>query len=137
MKISKNFTLDELCVTDTGVPNVPDAVASGNLCTLVFHILQPLRDALGLPIYVNSAYRSPAVNKAVGGVSNSQHALGQAADITVDGYTPSQLAHYIRKLNLPFDQLIQEPTWVHVSYGPRHRGVCLTMRNGKYFAGLS
>jgi putative chitinase len=137
MKITKNFTLDELCVTDTGKPNVPGTNDTVNLINLVVCILQPLRDALGLPVHVNSAYRSPAVNQAVGGVNNSQHALGQAADITVDGYTPSQLAHYIRKLNLPFDQLIQEPTWVHVSYGPRHRGVCLTMRGGKYFAGLT
>jgi zinc D-Ala-D-Ala carboxypeptidase len=136
MKISKNFTLDELCVTNVDAPNVPDAEASGNLCTLVYHILQPLRDALGRPVRVNSAYRSPQVNKIVGGVGNSQHALGQAADITVDGMDPLELAKFIRKLELPYDQLIREPTWVHVSYGPRQRRICLTMRDRKYYPGL-
>lgn len=136
MKISRNFTLAELCVTDTGLPNEPDATASGNLCTLVFHILQPLREALQRPVVINSAYRSPRVNKAVGGVPTSQHALGQAADIQVAGMDPLELAQFIRRLELPYDQLIREPTWVHVSYGPRHRHLCLTMRDGKYFPGL-
>ena len=137
MKITKNFTLDELCVTSTGLPNVPGTDDTVNLINLTVHILQPLRDALGVPVRVNSGFRSRVVNAAVGGVSNSQHALGQAADITAVGFSPSQLAHLIRDLKLPYDQLIQEPTWVHVSYGPRHRRVCLTMRDGKYFAGLA
>ena len=80
------------------------------------------------PITVNSAYRSPQVNALVGGVATSQHSTGEAADIVVAGIGPLELAQIIRNLKLPYDQLIREPTWVHVSYGPKHRRELLTMR---------
>src|SRR5690606_28476100 len=93
-----------------------------------------LRDALGTPVLVNSGFRSAAVNKAVGGAATSQHRLGQAADIRVNGMTSAQLARRIAELGLPFDQLIEEfGRWVHVSYGPRHRRQILraTSENGR------
>lgn len=141
MQLTKNFSLAELTKTNVNAPNVPRQVEVDRLRLLAVHILQPLRDHLGKPIIVNSAYRSPQVNAKVGGVATSQHSLGEAADIYVKDMSPLALARMIRDLNLPYDQLIREPTWVHVSYGPRHRRQLLTMRvvNGKstYSNGLS
>lgn len=141
MQLTKNFTLAELCVTNVKAPNNPRPEEVERLKALVVNILQPLRDALGKPVTVNSAYRSPQVNAKVGGVPTSQHSRGEAADIRVAGLDPLELARVIRDLKLPYDQLIREPTWVHVSYGPRHRRELLTMRviKGKstYSGGLS
>ena len=141
MQLSKNFRLAEMTITSVDAPNEPTPTEVERLRALAENILQPLRDALGKPIIINSAYRSPQVNKVVGGVATSQHSRGEAADIRVPDMTPLELAKVIRQLRLPYDQLIREPTWVHVSYGPRHRRQLLTMRvvNGKstYFKGLS
>ena len=141
MQLTRHFTLDEMTGTATGLANVPNATERGHLVALCQHVLQPLRDALGQPVIVNSAFRSEAVNRAVGGVSSSQHRLGQAADIRADGLTPPDLAAKIVALGLPYDQLISEPGWVHVSYSARHRRQVLTARrqNGRvvYSEGLS
>lgn len=141
MQLTKNFHLSELTVTNVKAPNNPTLEEVNRLRALAVNVLQPLRDALGKPVIVNSAYRSPQVNAVVGGVPTSQHSRGEAADILVVGLSPLELARAIRDLNLPYDQLIREPTWVHVSYGPRHRRQLLTMRvmNGKpsYHQGLS
>jgi hypothetical protein len=85
--------------------------------------LEPLQRAVGRPIVVNSAFRSYEVNRAVGGVSSSQHLTGEAADIKVIGMTNVELATAIYRLRLPVDQLIIEgpPSgWVHVSYDPNN-----------------
>lgn len=122
------FTLSELTRSNAAarlkIDNTPTSEAVSNLNLLVTHILDPLRQAYGKPIIVNSGYRAPLVNRAIGGVRNSQHCTGQAADITTgtrDGNR--QLFQLIQSLNLPFDQLINESRflWVHVSYSPRHR----------------
>lgn len=134
MKLSKNFSLDELTVTSTGLANVPNAAEMASLKALALHVLQPLRSALGRPVLVNSGFRSEAVNRAVGGTASSQHRLGQAADIRVAGMSSADLAREIVRLGLPFDQLIEEfGRWVHVSYGPRHRRQVLraTTENGR------
>ncbi|RRN78535.1 peptidase M15 [Pseudoxanthomonas sp. SGD-10] len=130
MQLTTNFTLAELTVTSTGLPNQPGAEELSNLRALANHILQPLRDALGKPVIVNSGYRSAAVNRAVGGAATSQHRTGEAADIVVKGMSPEALAREIVRLRLPFDQLIWEPTWVHVSYGRRHRRQTLRATRG-------
>lgn len=141
MQLTKNFSLAELTVTSHKVPNIPTLIEIGRLRALAVNILQPLREALGKPVVVNSAYRSPQVNRIVGGVATSQHSRGEAADIRVAGMDPLELACYIRDMYLPYDQLIREPTWVHVSYRESGRRQLLTMRrvNGKstYYAGLS
>lgn len=141
MKLSENFTLAELTVTNRPLANVPTDKEREALRKLAVNVLQPLREAIGKPIVVSSGYRSDAVNRAVGGTATSQHRFGEAADITVPGMSAQELARKIVDLRLPFDQVIQEfGRWVHVSYGPRNRRQVLTAvtRNGKtqYLPGL-
>lgn len=126
----KYFTLNELTASSTakrkGIDNTPDATVKANLTALVANILDPLREAYGKPIVVSSGYRSPKLNRAVGGAAKSQHVTGQAADIHTLSDTPAdnkKLFDLILKLKLPFDQLINEYdfNWVHVSFSPRNR----------------
>jgi hypothetical protein len=124
MNLSKNFTLAELIKTSTGLSNALPKHLEENLQALVDNVLQPARDALGA-IQVTSAYRSPSVNKAIGGSSSSQHCFAQAADLRFKGGN-DVLFNWLKE-NTDFDQLIwefgtdNEPSWVHVSYSPRHR----------------
>jgi hypothetical protein len=121
--LSKNFGLDEFVKSSTakqkGIDNTPGPIQIANLSALVQNVLQPLRDAMGFPVIVTSGYRSPALNQAIGGATNSQHMNGEAADIV--GQDKAKMFNYIKD-NLPFDQLIWEagnsvqPDWVHVSY---------------------
>ena len=134
MNVGKNFTLEEMVASETaakeGILNVPNAGEVQALTDLVAHILDPLRELLGKPVLVNSGFRCVALNKAVGGVADSQHCLGQAADIHVPGMSIGELITYIREHNLPFDQLIDEfGEWVHVSYGPKQRREALVLRS--------
>lgn len=126
----KYFTINELTKSATAnrlkIDNTPSAQIQNNLEALVENVLDPLRQAWGQPIIVSSGYRCPALNKAVGGVANSQHKLGQAADIHTVSDTPAdnkKLYLLIQKLGLPVDQCINEYgyNWIHVSYSPRHR----------------
>ena len=136
MNLSKNFTLTELTKTLTGLPNALPKHLEGNIQSLVDNVLQPVRDALGV-IIVTSCYRSPEVNKAIGGSSTSQHCLAQAADLKFKGGN-DVLFNWLKE-NTDFDQLIwefgtdEEPSWVHISYSNRHRKQILkaTKRNGK------
>lgn len=124
--ISKNFTLEELTASQTakarGISNQPGIQQVVNLVYLTASVLQPLRDAMRQEVKIGSGYRSPALNKAVGGVANSQHMTGQAADLCIDGdlQKGKRWFNYIRQ-HLDFDQLIWEHNakgsyWVHVSY---------------------
>lgn len=118
-----------------GIANDPTPEHEHNLRALAWHVLQPLRTALGGPIAISSGYRSPKLNANTPGSSaTSQHSLGQAADL-VPGpgapFTAAAIFHYIRA-NLPFDQMIWEygtakvPDWVHVSFTlDRRRGMVL------------
>lgn len=124
----KYFTIKELTRSTTaelrGIDNTPSQQVIDNLTALVENVLDPLREAWGAPIHVNSGYRCAALNKAVGGVPTSQHILGEAADITVGTRAQNQrLYALLRQLDLPVDQAINEHDfrWIHVSYGPRHR----------------
>ena len=125
-KISKNFTLEELCASATakakGIRNVPGQTDIVNLCALVHQVLQPLRNAMREPIKIGSGYRSLALNNAVGGVRNSQHMKGEAADLCIDGDMQKgrKWFEWIRT-HCEYDQLIWEHNtkgsyWVHVSY---------------------
>ena len=130
MKLSKNFTLEELVFSITannqGINNTPNAEAKKALKRLAVEVLQPIREALGQPIVISSGYRCPELNKAVGGVKNSQHLLGQAADIKATNPADNgKLFACIKKLvqqgKIQTGQLIWEygtrkvPKWVHVS----------------------
>jgi len=124
--VTMHFTIEELCASETakakGISNKPNMQQMINLVYLAAYVLEPLRVAMGEPIKIGSGFRSPALNKAVGGVSNSQHLKGQAADLCIDGDLKKgrKWFNYIRD-NLPFDQLIWEHNskgnyWVHVSF---------------------
>lgn len=123
--MGKYFSLDELCHSDTakskGIDNTPSEEVKKNLDALIENVLDPLREAYGKPIYINSGYRCSELNKAVGGVSTSEHQSGRAADIDTHDYEENKkLFNLIQELNLPFRQLIDESnlSWVHVSYNP-------------------
>lgn len=116
-----NFTMSELIHSDTakkyGIDNMPyNAEVLDNLLLLIANVLQPLRDYVNRPIIINSGYRSFSLNAKVGGVINSQHLTGQAADFTIKGLTVKQTMELVKKSGVPFDQLIDEKTWVHISY---------------------
>lgn len=118
----KYFSIEELCRSEAAqrqnVPNVPSGSVRLNLEALANHVLDPLREAFGKPVTVNSGYRSTLLNKIVGGAANSQHTRGEAADITAGGREENRwLFEYIRT-HLPYDQLIDEKNyqWIHVSF---------------------
>ena len=131
MQLSKNFSLAELTYSSTAVnkniDNTPSLEVIDNMQILVDNILQPLREQLGKSIKINSGYRSPAINVAVGGSATSDHCKGQAADIEIAGMANGDLANYIKD-NFKFTQLILEgfkksdpnSGWVHVSYNPNN-----------------
>lgn len=131
-QFTKNFSYDELIASSTakrlGLDNTPNEKEKEKLRELAEYILQPIRDSWKSPIIVNSAFRSEAVNKAVGGVKNSQHRLGEAADITIGGRERNRkLFNFIQKLiqkgDIYVGQLIDEYnySWIHVSL-PRTNG---------------
>ena len=133
----KFFTIQELINSDTakkkGIKNIPSSEQEKNLIALVDNILDPLRLAYGKPIIITSGFRSNELNKAVGGSNTSQHSVGQAADIRTIEDTKSEnkkLFDLIIKLDLPFDQLIDEHNfdWVHVSYSPKNRKQILKIK---------
>lgn len=113
--MSKYFTIQELCHTDTGLQNIPTKEQETNLFALIDNVLDPVRSIYGDKIKVNSGFRSPVVNVKVGGKRNSQHMLGMAADITCKD---NRKLFDIIKDNFEFDQLIDECnySWIHVSF---------------------
>ena len=118
----KHFTVSEMLKSDTAIKqrlwNGAPKEAEENLRALVDEVLDPLREAYGRPIRVNSGYRCPKLNTLVGGTSNSQHMRGEAADIQPVVGNEADLPQLARILieNGKFDQLILYPTFIHVSY---------------------
>ena len=117
----KNFTLEELINSDTAnmkkIKNIPDFDQVRNWDYLVEKVLQPLRDWYGKTIAVKSGYRSAELNNAVGGAKNSQHMVGEAADISIGTIELNKVLFNYIKDNMEFDQVILENggIWVHVS----------------------
>ena len=119
----KYFTIHELTHSDTahqkGIDNTPPPAIKVKLTSLINNLLDPIREAWGGPITVNSGYRCPVLNKAVGGASTSQHQKGEAADITVGSPELNRrLFDLIATGDFDFDQLIDEShySWIHISF---------------------
>lgn len=117
MNLSPNFTLEELTHTDhREFDNLPNADELANLYRLADFLEQVKTVLGGKPIIVNSAFRSKAVNDAVGSSDRSQHRHGCAADIRVPGMTPDEVVKAIIGSDLEYDQVIREfDRWTHVS----------------------
>ena len=126
-RISEHVSLKEGVKSHTAtrlnINNVPSDLDLINMKTIAEKVFEPLRDFVGGPISINSFYRSPKLNSAIGGSTSSQHCIGCAIDIDdTYGYkTNAEMFEYI-KCNLDYDQMIWEfgddnnPDWVHVSY---------------------
>lgn len=119
MELTKNFSLYEMTVTNSGIPNEPNDEQLANLKLLCENVLQPLRNKFNRPIKVTSGFRNEKVNRHVGGVASSEHVQGMAADLVCEDN--AELFNLIRQ-RFKFTQLIYErgnkiqPAWVHVSY---------------------
>lgn len=132
--ITKDFSYREFEKSDIadrkGICNVITSIdVRDSILALTENVLQPLRDAWGKPLKVNSGYRCKALNAAVGGVPTSQHVKGEAADIAAGDSV--KLARLAVKLGLPFDQMILYPTFVHFSHrlnGEQRGQICYNWR---------
>lgn len=130
MKLSEHFSLEEMTKSQTasrkGIDNTPGEKEIENLKLLCENVLEKIRINFGRPVTVNSGYRGPKLNKAIGGAKRSQHMTGQAADIEIAGMDNKVLFCWIRD-NIEFDQLILEfhkpgipdSGWVHVSWNSK------------------
>ena len=127
MQLTKNFTLEELTKSSTAdrlhIDNKPDETQLRKLKELCENVLQPIRDKINKPIYINSGFRCLELNKAVRGVPSSQHRLGEAADIDTRSYQGNKelfilLEEMSKNGEIEFDQLIDEYNynWIHISY---------------------
>lgn len=119
MRLTKNFILSEFTTSQVaerfGYNNEPEDKVIDNLKLLCVNVLQPLRDKINAPIFINSGYRSYLVNAAVGGRFNSQHLEGKAADFIVPSMDLADMFNLIQQ-DFQFDQLIFEfGKWIHVS----------------------
>lgn len=143
IKMMSYFTIEELCRSNKaqmlGISNTPSKEVMRNLQDLIDNVLDPLRRAYGRPIIINSGYRCYSLNVAVGGVKNSAHLKGFAADITGGNKAENRILwNLVRSLNLPIDQCIDEKDmlWVHVSYDKtrnRREFLRMTQKNGKKY----
>lgn len=134
--ISENFSFSEFERSDTAkkrdiINVISTAKVRDSIQALVINVLQPLRTAVGIPMPINSGYRCPELNAAVGGVPTSQHMKGEAADIATSA--PVLLARKAVELGLPFDQIGLYPTFVHFSHklGGPQRGQIFYSKNYK------
>ena len=122
MKLSEDFTLDELCKTSTGIENIPEDTQVGFLKLLCVYVLQPIRDEHG-KISISSGYRSKGVNQAVKGKKSSQHKKGQAADISPKEGTLLSVYKWIID-NLEFGACIIYPDrgFIHIALPRTNKG---------------
>lgn len=145
MQLSAHFSFEEFTQSEValrkGLDNVPDSEALANL-HLLADAMENVRAILAVPIHVNSAYRSPKVNAALGGSANSAHMKGLACDFVAPAFgTPQQIARAIVDSNINYDTVIFEGAWVHFAISDNMRKQVLTahFNGGKatYTAGLS
>lgn len=140
MKLSEHFTLEEMSITQVrDVDNEPRGASLLDALKDTAMRMEAVRALLGAkPVLVTSGYRSPFVNKIVGGSPSSAHMSGRAVDFICPGFgSPREICEAIVASSILFDQLIWEETWVHLSFAPRMRREVLTKRrHGSYVAGL-
>lgn len=141
MKLSDFFTLEEFVTSQTatrkGIDNTPPPEIIERLKATA-HKLDAFRIHLGKPILISSGYRCATLNRAIGGAPTSAHVLGYAADFICPGYgDPLAVCKAIKASGLKFDQVIEEGTWVHLSFDPRMRGQILTKSGKGYTTGLA
>ena len=144
-KLSEHFTLEELTFSATAqrkqIDNKPPAEVLENMKRLAAG-LEEVRAALGnKPMRINSGYRSPRLNRAVGGARLSAHMAGYAADFVCPEFgSPLKIVKALAATGIQFDKLIQEGTWVHISFAPEARRQLLTAHFGpngtSYTAGV-
>ena len=121
MDLSPSFTLDKLTHSDVGlrrgIDNSPNAGEVANLVRLCESLLEPAQALLGVPLVINSGFRCPALNQAIGGATNSAHMDGRAADFILPcGMSLSDAFKTLRKSSLPYDQIIFEcGAWLHLA----------------------
>ena len=136
MQLTPHFSLEEMTISQTasrlGIKNIPTADIIENLTKLAEKLELIRRFYDGKPIIISSGYRSPKLNKAVGGSPRSQHMRGQAVDFTIPGISIDTIICDLRETDLEFDQLIHEfNSWVHLSISPTPRYQVLKIdRNG-------
>ena len=134
MKLTEHFELAEFLVSETaarrGIGNEPTPEVIENLRRLCQLVLQPLRIKLGRPVVITSGYRSPVLNRAVGGSPTSHHMQGRAADLIVPGMTPLVVCRAAHQLRLPCVQIIHEfGRWAHLAVAlPDERTQLLTAK---------
>ena len=121
MNLSLYFTLDEMTTSQTATrANIDNIPTGSELESLKFTAQQmdKVRQHLGKPVFISSGYRSPKVNKLVGGVPSSQHTKGEAVDFTCPNFgTPREIVKSLKSSGIDFDQLILEfDRWVHISF---------------------
>jgi hypothetical protein len=136
--MSEHFTLDDLTRSQTasrkGIDNTPPQQAIDSLNLLCSTLLEPARALLGVPISVDSGFRSEALNEAVGGAKSSAHLDGRAADLVPQGVVLQAAFDLLRKSSLPYDQVIFEcRAWIHLAIarpGETPRRMALTAAGG-------
>lgn len=138
----KHFTINELTKTNTGIKNIPNKDEKDNLVKLVENILDPLRELFGKPIFINSGYRNPIVNRKINGAINSAHMSGRAADIRGANRSENKKLFELIRDNFKFRQLIWEkgskdgPDWVHVEYNENDNKKEILRYDGKKYKKL-
>lgn len=146
MNLTENFSLDELTASQTatrlGIKNEPSPQALDNLRVTASNMEHVRKILLNKPIHISSAFRSPTLNRAIGGSPTSAHCFGYAVDFTCHSFgTPKEVCKAIMASSLKYDQMIFEGTWVHISFDQKMRGEDLTatFKNGKatYTKGIS
>ena len=125
MKLTEHFTLAELVQSSTalrtGIKNIPSPNTIGNL-KILCEGLEQIRALLGSPLFITSGYRSPTLNRFIGGSANSAHCLGFAADFKCPQFgAPVDIVAAIKASGIKYDQCINEGFWVHVSFAPELR----------------
>lgn len=140
-QLSEHFSLSEFEKSEysqrKGIPNIIPVNLMANAIKLAMLMEQVRKLLNNKMIIVNSAYRSPTINKAVGGAKTSEHLQALACDFICPTFgTPFEIAKIIEKSGIEYGQLIYEGTWVHISVAGKHHKSNMTMKRGKYYKGI-